>query len=203
MKEHDLFLEGYKKLESNTREYLGIQIKEYEDKLTVDNRLDEAEKLRYCRNARNFLSHHQDAQSFISISKDMLSFITSLNQELSEKDTLVKKKMTTIAKSLLDSCNISEAAQYLQKKKISIAPYFNKNGALVGIISQDIICSFVADGKSIKTTKLSSLSISKAQLSKIPSVYDTDTLSTILGAPKSTLFLVKNEKEIIVGFVVS
>ena len=203
MKEHDLFLEEYKKLESNTRECLDLQVKEYEDKLINDKRLDDAEKLRYCRNARNFLSHHQDAQSFVSISKDMQSFISLLNQELSEKDTPVKKKMITVSKALLDSCNISEAAQYLQKKKISVAPYFNKNGTFVGIINQDAICSLVADGKSIKTTKLSSLPVSKTQLSKVQSISDTDTISTIFGAPKSTLFLVKNEKGAIVGFIVS
>lgn len=204
MKEHNKFLEEYKRLEANVRTFENMQIKEYEDWLNDDGRVDDAEKLRYCRNVRNFLSHHSDSLSFVGITTCMIEFIVMLNEEISEEDTPVKKKMISLSKALLDSSNIMEASAYLSSKKLPIAPVFTKTGDCAGVITQESILKAIADGNSVKTTKLSNLLKGKPSLKSCIYLSANDPYSVTFGAPSDKVFLIKEQaKDKICGFVVN
>ena len=77
-----------------------MQIKEYEDYLNEQGRVDDADKLRFCRTVRNYMSHHSEAIFFVGITKEMVLFVSGLNEEINEYDSPVKKKMIPLSKAL-------------------------------------------------------------------------------------------------------
>lgn len=77
----------------------------------------EADKLRICRQTRNFLVHGNKA--FITASDPMLDFLAALIDQLKRVDGIVKDHMVTPAKfgAVIDNVPVEKAAAMLQAKK--------------------------------------------------------------------------------------
>lgn len=203
MKIHNTFLEKYKRLELNLRTVKNAQVKDYEDDLNSQGKCDESEKLHYCRNIRNYMSHHPNSLSFVGITEEILLFIDQLNEDLNEMDAPIRKKMISLSKALTETSTLMDASCYLSKKKISIAPVFSKTGECIGVITPEIILLLIADGKSPKTTRLSAIKEYKQSQKKCSTLMENDTYSSIIGSPRNLVFLIKSEKDgKVVGFVV-
>ena len=202
MKEHDSFLENYKRLEVNIRNLKNMQIKEYEDYLNEQGRVDDADKLRFCRTVRNYMSHHSEAIFFVGITKEMVLFVSGLNEEINEYDSPVKKKMIPLSKALYEGNSLAEAATFLIKRKLQSAPVFSKSNECIGVVDPDIILSIISDGKSPKTTRLSVIKECKKRQKLCVEISGSDPYSKILSSPTDTVFLVKEDKNnAVCGFI--
>lgn len=127
-------------------------VKEYEDILSSDD----SQKLRLCRNLRNYIQHNNGADNFISIHPNMVSFLEEINDRINCMNGIVKDKMKTIAKSPItrDTDKINDVTLLFLKKKIKQTIVLDKNNNYIGLISIDEILSVIGNNKSTKTTKV-------------------------------------------------
>ena len=190
------FSTAYKRLEEILRAR-GMAVKDYEDSLSDEK---QANLLRYCRTTRNFLSH-VDAPQFVETTPKMVAFVKELSEKLDEGETTAKKKMVPIAKSLVDSMAVSEAASFMQKRKCESVPFFTKKGELAGVLNVDDIVGLAAKGGSSKTTKLSSLEAPKKRVKQVPLVSATDTVNSIRLRYESCLFVLVENNGAICGWL--
>lgn len=77
---------------------------------------------------------------------------------LDEGEMPVIKKSLPVSKCLKETNTILEAIQFLQKRKMEIAPVFSTKGDFVGVISYKDIATFFIIPRITKNTKLSSCS---------------------------------------------
>ncbi len=206
MKSHELFLETYKKIEQTlTKDSTTVQ--DYEEMLIKEGRKEDSDKLRFCRTIRNFLSHQSDAMSFISISDNMQTFLEYILYQLDVKSIPVRKKMVSVAKSLSENTTIADAVSYMNKKKCSVLPFFDKNGTLSGIFGYKQLAQIVETGKSLKTTKLSTFIPSICSANNTPHiknyvcVSDKTAMSELDGIPKDVCVIVISKDKDYLGFV--
>ena len=162
------FLDTYRKLEDAVRSAGYDSIKIYEETLSNEER---ASKLRFCRTTRNFLTHEKGGSDFAPVSEAMESFLREEIEALDETSIPIIKKSLTISKCLSDNNTIAEAASFLTKKKIFLAPVFNKKEELSGVISKDTIMKLTIKNIIPKTklsTVLQDLKPQKGQVIKLP-----------------------------------
>ena len=162
------FLDTYRKLEDAVRSAGYDSIKTYEETLSNEER---ASKLRFCRTTRNFLTHEKSSSDFAPVSDAMVAFLTEEIEALDKTSIPIIKKSILISKCLTSNNTIAEAASFLTKKKISLAPIFNQKEELVSVISQESIVKLIMKNMTPKT-KLSvvmqDLKPQKGQVIKLP-----------------------------------
>ena len=205
MKNHELFLETYRKIEQALNKD-STTVQDYEEMLIKEGRKEDSDKLRFCRTTRNFLSHQSDAMSFISISDNMQTFLEYILYQLDVKSIPVRKKMVTMAKSLSETATVATAVTYLNKKKC-VLPFFSKVGTLSGIFGYTQLAQIAETGKSFKTTKLSTFIPSicsadnTARKKNYICVSDKTAMSELDGIPKDVCVIVTAKDGSYLGFI--
>lgn len=114
---NDAFLALWTDLEQAVRRRPQETVPDLETALQGSGYNLEANKLRICRQIRNFLVH--DDKAFITVSDPMLDFLAKLADQLKRADGVVKDHMVTPAKfgAVVDSVTVEKAAATLQAKK--------------------------------------------------------------------------------------
>lgn len=148
MTQNEKFLTLYKELEGILREQ-GVDYKELEDKSN-----DEVQnKLRICRQIRNFMSHNEDA-NFLSASEAQIKFLTKIINERKVLDDIAKKHLGSITKytcKLGDKCS-DVLAKMVKLKTYHLAVYSDIRGkASIGVVTiHDAVSQLITS----KTTKV-------------------------------------------------
>ena len=145
MKNDNKFLSLYREYESFIRDQ-GIDPKDYEEK--VDDLT--ANRLRMCRQMRNYLSHQNDP-GFLSVSDNQISFLETYTESLKMKGDTVRKHLKTVASATcLDSDKCSDVLQKMIKLKSNDIVVISKTG--IGVAS---IYDIISKAMESKTTKMS------------------------------------------------
>lgn len=150
----DQFLTEYKNFETILRD-LNLDYKDIESEVDSET----SEKMRLCRNLRNYLSHNSD-KSFVSISKNMIDFLTDLEfKYLSLEDTVIKHsdKFNSSNYCLIrDNC--SSVLEKMIKKKVNNFLVVNKEEFKVVSIYQLIQMLLISKTKKVKDISDAALS---------------------------------------------
>lgn len=100
MNSFDKFINTYKELEKELREE-NLDVKEYEGQLDEVN----GDKLRMCRNFRNYIQHSKGYEKFLAITPDMQKFLENLLDEYKMRGDVVKKHIIKISNI---SCGLND-----------------------------------------------------------------------------------------------
>lgn len=104
------FLEAYRSYEAAVRCACGMECREYEETLKGDIR---AERLRFCRTVRNYLSHADD-KGFVGISEAMIKTLTrETDMLLGRGDVARKRAKSTLLMSEKD--RVDDAVRAMAK----------------------------------------------------------------------------------------
>lgn len=141
--ENERFLEQYKRLESVIRDTgTAGSVLEYEQSLdqTADTDLD---KLKITRQIRNYLQHHPDSGNFITVTPQMTKFTTALADKIDTKLKKVKDIMIRQKAITLDA-TIKDAITALSKSKTGFLAVTDKDGYLIGVLSDPVMVDCIA-----------------------------------------------------------
>lgn len=121
MSNNDKFLSVYKDFESTLRNQ-NIDFKELENQgdSLISNRL------RICRQIRNYLSHNNDS-NFIETSRSQIKFLEEMNENQKMKDDIVKKhlgRVNSYTCSIYDKC--TEVLAIMSKRGVSQYPVLDE-----------------------------------------------------------------------------
>lgn len=120
------FMELYKKFEVLLRE-ANQTILNYEDSLSQNER----DKLRICRQIRNYIFHHDEAENFITCSEAMCQFIANLIKK--ESDDSHHKRILTLKPICIED-RLSDIKIYFSKSNRNWLPVVDNNGRCLGSI---------------------------------------------------------------------
>lgn len=124
------FLEKYKELEGILRASDSSQtILQYEETLPADD----MERLRICRQIRNYVQHHEDGVRFLTATEEMLKFIESLIQSEAAKNGVVKDRMYRLS-AITPADTLSVAMGRFASSARPWLPVTGENGEYVGIL---------------------------------------------------------------------
>ena len=144
----NLFLDKYKELEGILRNSDAHQtILQYEETLLPDD----MERLRICRQIRNYIQHHEDGLSFLTATNSMIAFIENLIKSENAKKECVKDRLYRLS-PLLISDTLSDIIQKFSKTKRDWLPITDENGVFVNIIDAKNLITILAEYKT--STKL-------------------------------------------------
>ncbi len=144
MKSENEFLSVYREYESFIRDQ-GIEPKDHEEK--VDDMT--ANRLRMCRQMRNYLSHQNDP-GFLNISDNQIAFLRAYTESLKMKGDVVKKHLKSVTMATcLDSDKCGDVLKKMVKLKVNDIVVISKKGFGVANI-YDIIAKAIES----KTTKM-------------------------------------------------
>lgn len=149
----DQFLQEYAKTEELLKriDSLPNTVIDFEPKLDSDT----GDKLRLCRQIRNYCRHHSDYQRFISVGEGMLQFIQEMNLELESYFAHVSDK-TKRVKALTEISTLQDALLAVCKSPLHAVPVVNDENIVIGIVTGEMVLEWLAaDTK--KTAKLKNL----------------------------------------------
>lgn len=155
MTANQLFLETYKKLENMIRKaYPSIDFSKENSPVThLESSINvtDSEKLRICRNMRNFLQHNEKGSAFITVTDEQIKFLNGLIEKMICKNGIVKDKYKTMAKSpfVHDSDTVQTIAKKLTDSDVVIV--FNKKEQIMGYITTDMFIKAMSGGIPVKT----------------------------------------------------
>lgn len=145
MKKSDKFLGLYREYETVLRDQ-GIDYKVLEE--NADDMLQN--RLRICRQMRNYLTHNHDA-GFLEVSDNQIRFMEKLIKDQKMQDDILKKHLksvTTASCNLKDKC--SDVITKMNKLKTEYFPVCDDNG-IVGLVSiYDVSATLLANTKTVK-----------------------------------------------------
>ena len=145
MKNDNKFLSLYREYESFIRDQ-GIDPKDYEEK--VDD--ETANRLRMCRQMRNYLSHQNDP-GFLNISDNQIAFLESYTDSLKMQGDVVKKHLKAIVPATCgESDKCCDVLKQMTKLKTNNILVLSKKG--VGVAN---IYDVINKALESKTTKMS------------------------------------------------
>lgn len=194
MKQHDIFIEKYKELES----LLSIPVRDYEDSLPDAD----AQKMRICRMLRNYIQHNADYEKIISISPHLQAFLDSIVDKIHKESGIIKEHMISTVKYgfLSENDTLVDAAALMTKKKRCFNLVIDKNSEYIGVITKDIISDYFGTGAVTKATKISKITDSLLKPAVICILQSTpmDIVNKTLDGNNS-IVLVTNGSQKIVG----
>ena len=143
---NDTFLESYKDLETVLRKTdPQMTVLAYEESLDAD----QMEKLRICRQFRNYISHHNN-ESFLIATKEMVAFIQKMTLQVS-----AKLMHASDALYRLTPVKMSDTLAYVIKKfaktKRTWLPVVKDDGTYVCVIDMQLLITVLSVYKD-KTT---------------------------------------------------
>lgn len=146
MTQTEQFLEQYKSLEALLRGVYGagMTVLNYED------RSSEPEKLRICRQIRNFLQHTPDGAKFIVPTEAMCLFLRHESVQIASqaekaKDLAYKQPPVKLTHTW------QQAAKLLHKSNRTWLPVVNDKSELVGVLDKDSAFAQLISGKDLST----------------------------------------------------
>lgn len=155
MTETEKFLSEYKRLETVLRDAgTADSVLDYENEHQTDLSED-TDKLKTCRIIRNYCQHHTDGAKVFPASPEMTKFITRLADRIESRiqhvsDIMVRQKAVT------PDMSVKDIFIALSKAKSGIVAVVDKEGYLIGFISDKMMIDLIAKKQSL-TGKLSSL----------------------------------------------
>lgn len=133
------FLNIYKKIEIALKNQ-NMDVKDYEE--TLDS--SESQKLRLCRNIRNYAAHHDDVDLFIEISNDMLTFLTKIFSNITANESHVKDIMNKKAIAT-ENTTLKEIAKIFESSKANIIVIkSSKDNKYIGIFDINSLYKMIA-----------------------------------------------------------
>lgn len=171
------FIEKYKELEGILRNSDSLSILQYEETLSASD----MERLRICRQIRNYVQHHDDGSIFLTATPAMTAFLESLIQSENAKRGMVKDKLYRLSPLSYDDTLGSGLERYANSKR-EWMPVVDCNGIYLGSLS---LLQFVQIyNTSRASTKLKSVLSDKAGqklLQQIQTVERDDLLEGLAG----------------------
>ena len=142
------FLDAWQALENALRKYHGVaSVADFESDLQDSaGPAGAAEKLRICRQARNFIVHCM--KDFVVPSKAMVEFLAQMEKIVRETAGTVKDMMESAAKygSVSLSSTASEAAAMMKAKRRDSLLVLDNERRLAGICGYGTILAAMAEG---------------------------------------------------------
>lgn len=160
MKEHDKFIKIFKSVESLIKEVYSdnpnASFRWYEEQ---QSDVEYANKLRLCRNIRNFIQHNKDYEDFIKISPCMQEFLENVLLEIKIKKGVAWDITTSIGRCFFafEDSFVYEIVEGMSKKKLNVCIVLDADGKLAGIFNTQSICKAITSGKQLKKMKLNNL----------------------------------------------
>ena len=155
-KTNGAFLALYKEYESLVREN-GKDPKEYEESLPDST----ANKLKMCRQFRNFLAHDAD-EAFLTVGQGQISFMEKVVKNLrSEKDTLKKHAKSISAGACSPKDRVTDAIEKMVKLKTDVLVVYDAFSEKYSVLS---IFDAAPAALSSKTTRVSDVKTPKGNL---------------------------------------
>lgn len=108
---------------------------------------DMKDKLKLCRNVRNYAQHHSD--NFASSSPAMTAFVSRIVRDIDLLDGSYKDIMTKCPVVLMASSTVKECADAFSRTDADWYPVTDSSG--VGYITKDSFVRAVADGVTART----------------------------------------------------
>lgn len=143
-KKNTEFIELYKILE-NLLSSKNTTVYEYENSGKLSD--IDANKLTFCRNIRNYITHNQDSGKFVSVTAEMINFLNNIIDNIN-KETLKAKDICIIpsrSKYFIKNTTLDEIAKILLKQeKIFI---LDENKILIGEINKNTIYKLIIEDK--------------------------------------------------------
>lgn len=136
MTNNDIFLETYKKLETEMRSF-GKSILDYENDLSDGA---EKEKLKVCRIIRNYMAH-QD-KKFVDISNDMINFISDLELQIRRRSHIVANELIR-QKAVAQNESLKNILPLIVK---NVVPVQDKAGKIIYIIDENTYLTMLNKG---------------------------------------------------------
>lgn len=183
------FINTYKTLENLLREKSpDTSVLEYENTLPAA----EGDKLRICRQLRNYIQHHEDGEVFISISDNMIKFLKLLITQIESEEKKVIDRVYRLGAIELGEKLINVVERF-SKTKREWLPVVDNNGMFLGILSYySVFNAILAAGK--LNSKLDDKMVIK-KLKEFTIDDGTSSLKSVLGK-ESSVIIVKNDKYI-------
>lgn len=183
------FINTYKTLENLLREKNpDTSVLEYENTLPAA----EGDKLRICRQLRNYIQHHEDGEVFISISDNMIKFLKLLITQIESEEKKVIDRVYRLGAIELGEKLINVVERF-SKTKREWLPVVDNNGMFLGILSYySVFNAILAAGK--LNSKLDDKMVIK-KLKEFTIDDGTSSLKSVLGKEGSVI-IVKNDKYI-------
>jgi hypothetical protein len=160
LKTHDRFIEVYKSIESIIRElYPDIpeaSFKWYEDQQT---NIEYSNKLRLCRNIRNFIQHNKGYETFIDVTPEMQFFIEKVLLDLKLKKGIAWEITTTAGRCFLplETDAIYNVAEGMAKRGLETCLVLTEQGTYMGLLTGKSLSLAITSGKQLKKTKINAL----------------------------------------------
>ena len=150
----ETFLEEYTKIETLLKksDKCPDTVLEFENTLEPDD----AEKLRLCRQIRNYCRHHEDYKKFIVVADNMTAFVKNIQYKI-EKDFEQVKSKTKRQPALSPNDTVQDAMVMLDKSKTGVVPVIdNKDGTVIGILTIRAILEILVN-EVRKTSKIKNI----------------------------------------------
>lgn len=179
------FLEKYKELEGVLRDmHDGLRVLDYEQTLPGT----EEEKLRLCRQIRNYIQHHDDGNTFISATQEMSYFIQGLIEKERGKEETAKDKLYRLS-PLSVKDKLSEAVNRFSKTKRTWMPVTD-NGLYKGGMDLQELISLIAGNKLSTTLEKAGAAYKK----DVVLLQKQDSIKELLGEKPDCVVVDKNSK---------
>lgn len=128
----DEFLETYKTLEGLVRSVLNMEsILVYESTLTSDD----MDRMRLCRQTRNYIQHNADGMVFVQPTQAMLSFLRGKCVSIRASQKTVKDMLYRLQALSVDD-TLGMACKRFAKTKRQWLPVISPEGVCVGVLSE-------------------------------------------------------------------
>lgn len=195
MTSNEKFLKAYRDFETAVKATGYDSVLAYEEFVDAKEPKDSnVSSIRLCRQCRNFLSH--ESKDFFEASKQMTEFLQKLAGELHDEYLSVKK--FAIKQLITEDTKVQDAAGILLKRKANKpAPVINKAGDVVGFVSSDLICAYLAKNNINSTTKVKALMSTKNVNQTFAIAEETTPMKDI---SENLTYLIRNGKGTITGW---
>lgn len=129
--ELEKFLGKYKELEEVIRqEATDTTVLQYEESLSASD----SDRLKICRQIRNYVQHHDDGKMFLAATEKMNKFLTDLITKEKAKEEQAVNKLYKLSPVTLDF-KLSEITEKFAKTKRDWLPVVDENSCYIGCIS--------------------------------------------------------------------
>lgn len=156
-----VFLEAYKTLENTLRDAENLDGLSWYDGNTVPATIAELEdgtisdeyknKLRLCRNVRNYAQHNQGAENFVIVSQAMVAFLKERTRDIQVLKGTAKDIMTKCSAKITAKSTLAEAAGAFQKPRREWYPVVDDEGKFVVALELWVVLQCMNIGITPKT----------------------------------------------------
>lgn len=125
----DDFLNKYKELEAELRE-ADTTVLDFENTLPADD----SDRLKICRQIRNYVQHHSDGHTFLSATPAMCKFVENTLDGIRAKKEKVKDRLKRI-KAVSETDKLENVCVWMSKNKKDYVPVIDKDSIFLGILT--------------------------------------------------------------------